>query len=235
MNSLDQLKKELKSKENSQKAKLLRGFFKTGKGEYAEGDVFLGVMVPKTRETAIKFYDLPLEDVEELLHSKIHEERLCALLLLVHNFKKGDEETKKEIYEFYLRNTEYINNWDLVDLSCHKIIGAWLADKDRRILYKLAKSKHLWEKRIAIISTAYFIAQKDFEDTLKISEILMNDKHDLIHKAVGWMLREVGKKDFDAENRFLQRHYKKMPRTMLRYAIERFPESERKKYLDGSA
>jgi len=231
--SLDQLRKELRSKAIPGKAKLLQGFFKTGKGEYAEGDVFIGVMVPQTREVAMKFSDIPLGDVEDLLHSRIHEERLCALLLLVHNFKKGNDSVRKEIYDFYLKNTKWINNWDLVDLSCHRIVGYYIKDRDRSILYKLAKSDNLWEKRISIISTAWFIGQGDFEDTLKISEILLNDKHDLIHKAVGWMLREVGKKDKKTEVRFLRKHYKKMPRTMLRYAIERFPEDERKKYLAG--
>lgn len=230
--SLDELKSDLKKAENPEKAKLLQRFFKTGKGEYAEGDIFLGVMVPETRKVAVKHKDLSLKDVENLLKSNFHEERLCALLLLVHNYQQH-EEKREEIFNFYLKNTKYINNWDLIDLSCHKIIGHYLSDKNRDILYKLAKSDNLWERRIAIISTAYFINKKDFSDTLKISKILLHDKHDLIHKAVGWMLREIGKRDVSVLESFLKKHYKNMPRTMLRYSIEKFPEKKRKMYLNG--
>lgn len=228
--SLEELRKELKNKANPEKAKLLQGFFKTGKGEYGEGDVFLGVIVPETRKTAVKFKNLPLKSVEELLKSKIHEERLCALLLLVHNYKKHPEK-REEIYNFYLKNTKYINNWDLVDLSCHQIIGDYLKDKDKSILYQLAKSDNIWERRIAIISAFASIRNNDFKDVVKISEILLNDKHDLIHKAVGWMLREMGKREPLYLIRFLNRHYKEMPRTMLRYSIEKLPEKQRKFYL----
>lgn len=172
-------------------------------------------------------------DIQELLNSEVHEKRLIALLILIKKYKKSDSEGKKEIFNFYLKNTKNIKNWDLVDLSCRDIIGNFLLDKNRDLLCKLAKSKNLWEKRIAIISTSEFIRNNQFEDTLKISEILLDDKHDLIHKAVGWMLREVGKKNLKAEEDFLKKHYKKMPRTMLRYAIERFEEKKRLSYLNG--
>jgi 3-methyladenine DNA glycosylase AlkD len=223
---------EINSYANREKAKVLQRFFKTGKGEYGEGDIFLGITVPESRDIAIQFKDLPLEEVESLLKSKIHEERLIALLLLVHNYEKHHER-RPEIFNFYLKNTKNINNWDLVDLSAPNIVGNYLLDKDKKILYKLANSNHLWEKRIAIISTFAFIRNNQFSDSLKISEILLADKHDLIHKAVGWMLRETGKRDVAVLEAFLKQHYKKMPRTMLRYAIEKFPESMRKRYLDG--
>jgi len=229
---LNELKTELKNKSNPKKAKLLQGFFKTKKGEYGEGDIFLGVTVPETRKTAIKFKNLPLNSVEELLKSNIHEERLCALLLLVHNYEKH-EEKREEIFNFYLKNTKYINNWDLVDLSCHHIMGDYLKDKDKSILYSLAKSDNLWERRIAVISTFNFIRDKQFEDSIKLAEILLQDKHDLIHKAVGWMLREIGKRDIKPLLTFLNKHYKQMPRTMLRYSIEKIPEKQRKQYLNG--
>ncbi len=223
---------EINSHANPEKAKILQRFFKTGKGEYGEGDIFLGIVVPESRKIAIQFKDLPLEEVESLLKSKIHEERLIALLLLVHNYEKHLER-RQEIFNFYLKNTKNINNWDLVDLSAPNIVGNYLLDKDRKILYKLANSNHLWEKRIAIISTFVFIRKNQFSDSLKIAEILLMDKHDLIHKAVGWMLREIGKRDFNAENEFLKKNYRKIPRTMLRYAIEKFPEKLRKDYLSG--
>ncbi|MEK6850876.1 MAG: DNA alkylation repair protein [Nanoarchaeota archaeon] len=232
--SLNQLKSDLKKASNPKKAKLLSRFFKTDPGEYGEGDIFLGVIVPETRKIAVKHKDLSLNEVEQLLKSKIHEERLCALLLLVHNYQKHSEK-RDEIFNFYLKNTKYVNNWDLVDLSCHQIIGVHLESKDRKILYELAKSSNLWEKRIAIISTFNFIRYNEFSDSIKIAEILLKDKHDLIHKAVGWMLREVGKKDIAVLESFLKEHYKSMPRTMLRYSIEKFPEKQRKAYLDGKA
>jgi 3-methyladenine DNA glycosylase AlkD len=229
---LKEIKKEIESKTNKKKAELLQRFFKTGKGEYGEGDVFLGITVPESRKLAIKYSSLPLNEVEELLKSKFHEERLIALLLLVHNYKKHPEK-RAEIYNFYLKNTDSINNWDLVDLSCHKIIGEYLLDGDRSILYKLAKSSNLWERRISIISTFAFIRVSDFKDSLKLARIHLLDKHDLMHKAVGWMLREIGKKDVSVLETFLKQHYKQMPRTMLRYAIERLPEKRRKDYLSG--
>lgn len=228
------LRNELKKHANPEKAKLLQGFFKTGKGEYGYGDVFIGVMVPKTRKVVNEHHKrVKINDIKPLLHSKIHEERLLALLILVKKYQKADEKQKRKIFDLYLANTKYVNNWDLVDLTAPNIVGAYLSNKNKSILYKLSKS-HLWDKRIAIISTAYFIRNNEFKDTLKISEILLNDKHDLIHKAVGWMLREVGKRNIAEEERFLKKHYKKMPRTMLRYAIEKFPEQKRKKYLNGT-
>jgi len=235
--SLTELRKELKQKANPQKARLLQGFFKTGKGEYGEGDIFLGIIVPESRKIAIKYKNLPLKEVEELFKSKIHEERLIALLLLVHNYKlankDNNEKLKSDIFNFYLKsaNNNYINNWDLVDLSCLHIVGDYLKDKPKDILYKLAHSNNLWEKRISIISTATFFRDNNFDDTIKISEILLNDKHDLIHKAVGWMLREMGKRDKSLLISFLNKHYNNMPRTMLRYAIEKLSDKERKFYL----
>ncbi|MDD5178267.1 MAG: DNA alkylation repair protein [Candidatus Nanoarchaeia archaeon] len=226
---LNKLKQDMHSLRDQEKAKLLSGFFKTGEGQYGEGDIFLGITVPNQRELAKKYSDLDLEDIQKLLESKIHEERLIALLILIINYKKSED--KKEIFDFYLKNTKNINNWDLVDLSAPNIIGSYLIDKDKNILYKLAKSKNLWEKRIAIISTFAFIKENSFKDALEISKILIEDKHDLIHKAVGWMLREVGKKNQEAEEDFLKQHYKKMPRTMLRYSIEKFDEPKRKFYL----
>ena len=227
------IKGELERRANPEKAKLLSGFFKIGKGHYGEGDVFLGVMVPQSREVARQFLNLELKEVERSLFSKFHEERLVALLILVEKYKRGNKDVKEEIFNFYLKNTKWINNWDLVDLTAHKIVGEWLIDKPREILYRLAQSENLWERRISIISCFAFIKDDNFEDALKISEILLNDKHDLIHKAVGWVLREIGKKDLKVEEDFLKKNYKKMPRTMLRYAIEKFEEGKRKRYLNG--
>jgi len=226
---LSNLKKELRSKANPKKARILQGFFKTGPGEYGHGDVFLGITVPETRKLAEKYGGLKSEEAIKLLHSKIHEERLAALLILIKKFQTDQD--KKKIYNLYLKNTRYINNWDLVDLSACKIVGDYLLDKPRSILYNLAKSKSVWERRISIIAAFSFIRNDDFEETLKISEMLLKDEHDLIHKAVGWMLREIGKRDIKAEEKFLQKHYKQMPRTMLRYALEKFPEKKRKQYL----
>ena len=228
---LNLLKKDIRKLKNPEKAKLLARFFKTGKGEYGEGDVFIGLMVPDSRKIAVKYSKFPFNEIKTLLKSKIHEERLIALLILVNNYHKGDDEEKEKIYNFYLSNTKKINNWDLVDLSAHKIVGAHLIGKDKSILYKLVRSDNLWERRIAIIATFNFINNNKFEDSLKIAKLLLNDKHDLIHKAVGWMLREIGKRNQAVEEKFLRGCYKKMPRTMLRYAIERFDEKKRKFYL----
>jgi len=227
---INEIKKDLEELKNQAKAKLLSGFFKTGKGEYGEGDVFLGISVPQQRQVAKDYLNLSLVDLQKLLSYKIHEYRLVALLILVGQYNKY-ENLRKKIVDFYLKNTKNINNWDLVDLSSHKILGHYFFNKNRKILYKLVRSKNLWERRIAILSTAYFISQNQFKDTLKIAGILLNDEHDLIHKAVGWMLREVGKRDQPTEERFLKKHYQKMPRTMLRYAIERFDEKKRQFYL----
>jgi 3-methyladenine DNA glycosylase AlkD len=231
--NLIELEKILKDLKNPKKAKIFQKFFKTGAGEYGEGDIFLGITVPEERKISKEFKDLDLNSIQELLNSNVHEKRLISLLILIEQFEKSDEENKKRIFEFYLNNSKRINNWDLVDLSAPNIVGNYLLNKDKNILYQLAISKELWEKRISIISTFAFIRQNEFKDVLKISEILLNDNHDLIHKAVGWMLREVGKRDTKTLKEFLKLHYKKMPRTMLRYAIERFPEEERKKYLKG--
>ena len=228
----EKLKKEIRKKSNPEKAGIYRRFFKTGKGQYGEGDVFLGLTVPETRQIARSYLHLNLKDLEKLLSDKVHEIRLAALMILTENYRKAKD---KKIVDFYLKNTKQINNWDLVDLSADKILGEFLLDnsRDRKVLYRLAKSRDLWEKRISIISTFAFIRKNDFKDTLKISEILLKDKHDLIHKAVGWMLREVGKRDVKVLESFLKKHYKEMPRTMLRYSIEKFPEEKRKKYLAG--
>ncbi|PIR76246.1 MAG: DNA alkylation repair protein [Candidatus Magasanikbacteria bacterium CG10_big_fil_rev_8_21_14_0_10_42_10] len=207
-------------------------FFKTGKGEYGEGDVFLGLTVPMQRAIAKTFRNESTTTLLRLLKSKKHEYRLIALLILVSQFERGDEQTKKQVVDIYLSNTAHINNWDLVDLSAHKILGAWLRTRNRKILARLATSKSLWERRIAIVSTFAFIAERQFEDTIALSTILLQDTHDLIHKAVGWALREVGKKDVHVLTQFLDAHTKEMPRTMLRYAIEKFPKLQRKKYMN---
>lgn len=231
--SLAKLKKEAKKYSSLKRKKANEWFFKTGKGEYGEGDKFIGISMPNVRTVAKNYLHLSLRDVEKLLHSEIHEHRMIALIIWTYQFEKADNKTKQKIYKTYLKNTKWINNWDLVDVTTPRIVGGWLLDKDRKILYKLAKSKSLWEKRISILATFMFIREGDFKDTLKIAEILLKDEHDLIHKAVGWALREVGKKDQKIEERFLKKYYKKMPRTMLRYSIERFPENLRQRYLKG--
>lgn len=231
---MKELDERIKQKANSQKAKDLQRFFKTSKGEYGEGDIFLGIIVPEQRKIAKEFRDINFNKIQELLNSKIHERRMIGLFILIDKFKKSSEQIQYYIFNLYLRKAKEnkINNWDLVDLSSHKIVGKYLLDKDRNILYELTKG-NLWEKRIAIISCFEFIRNKEFDDALKISEILLNDSHDLIHKAVGWMLREIGKKDVKILEGFLKKHYLKMPRTMLRYAIEKFDEEKRKMYLSG--
>ena len=223
----------LKKLASKDKAQILRRFFKTGPGQYGEGDLFHGITVPVLRKLTKEYDGIPLDEVLKLLTSGMHEERMLALLMIVRAFTRGDNILKKKIYKLYLQNTQYINNWDLVDLTAPHIVGTYLADKNRKPLYILARSRDLWQRRIAILSTFTFIRQNDFDDTLEISAMLLGDEHDLIHKAVGWMLREIGKRNLVVEEQFLQRHYKKMPRTMLRYAIERFPEGKRKKYLQG--
>jgi 3-methyladenine DNA glycosylase AlkD len=222
---------DLDKLQDPEKAKVLSRFFKTGKGEYGEGDIFLGIPVPLQRKIAKKNPNLSLDDVQRLLSGKIHEHRLVALLILIFKYRRSDRTGKREILDFYLKNTSGINNWDLVDLSAQHIIGDYLLTRDRSRLQKLAQSKNLWERRIAIMSTFAFIRNRQFEDTLRIAEMLMHDKHDLIHKAVGWMLREVGKRDVGQLEEFLKKYSGKMPRTMLRYAIERFDEDKRKTYL----
>jgi 3-methyladenine DNA glycosylase AlkD len=231
--SLKELKKRIKSIASAEVAKTHLWFFKTGKGEYGEGDKFAGLKVPVQRKIAKEFKGLTYNELKELLASKIHEERQIALLILVDKYAKSDKSEKEKIYNFYLSNRRGINNWDLVDLSAPKIIGEHLLNKDRKILFDFAKSKNLWERRIAILSTLAFIRMNDFYTTLQIADILMEDDHDLIHKAVGWMLREVGKKNLKVEEDFLKSRYKKMPRTMLRYSIEKFSKLKRQKYLQG--
>ena len=227
------IKKRLEQIANKEKAEVLQRFFKTGPGEYGEGDVFIGVKVPDLRKIAKDFRDIVTKDVIVLLESAVHEERLLALLILVGKYAKGDETAKKEIYKLYLDKTKFINNWDLVDVTAHHIVGDYLMNKNKDPLYGLARSENLWERRIAIMATFYFIRNERYVDTLKIAKTLLNDKEDLIHKAVGWMLREIGKRDMISEEIFLKQHYKEMPRTMLRYAIEKFPEYKRQKYLKG--
>ena len=223
----------LKGFADAEVAEQSQRFFKTAEGEYGFGDKFLGVRVPVIRQAVKKFETTPFIVAERLLRSAYHEVRLYALLLLVFQFTKSSVDEQNEIYDLYLRNTRYVNNWDLVDSSAHPIVGAYLENKDRSILYDLAKSRSLWERRIAIMSTFYFIKNNQFGDTLHISEQLLSDQEDLIHKAVGWMLREVGKRDLAIEVAFLKAHYQNMPRTMLRYAIEKFSEEKRDKYLRG--
>lgn len=231
--SLKKLKKDLTKHSDKKKAKLLQRFFKTGPGEYAEGDVFIGINAPTLRAFSKQYEGLSFNGVLQLLKSPIHEERVLSLLILILKYRKARLLEKKKIYQIYLGHTKYINNWDLVDITAKQIIGAFLQDKNRAPLYKLARSRSLWERRIAVVSTFYFIGNNDFEDSLKIAKILIGDPHDLIHKAVGWMLREVGKRDRAIEEEFLKKYYTVMPRTMLRYALEKFPESKRQAYLKG--
>lgn len=212
-------------------AKHLQRFFKTGPGEYGEGDRFIGVRVPATRKVARMFRAMPLADAQTLLTSEIHEERLLALLILIGLYQRGTADQKQAVFDLYLVSTRHINNWDLVDVSAEHVVGAHLWDKNRDPLINLARSADLWERRIAVMATFHFIKKHQFDDTLKIAEMLLSDSHDLIHKAVGWMLREIGKRDSEVEEEFLQRHHQHMPRTMLRYAIEKFSEDKRRWYL----
>ncbi|HLC32006.1 MAG TPA: DNA alkylation repair protein [Candidatus Nanoarchaeia archaeon] len=228
--SLTSLKTALKKAATPQRAKVSQRFFKTGKGQYGEGDVFIGITVPEMRKIAHTFKSLSLPEIKQLLESPIHEERFIALEILVYQFDH-QKERQKEIYQFYLKNTNRINNWDLVDTSAEYIVGAYLKDKDTSILTKLANSSSIWERRIAIVSTFNFIKNNQFQETLKIATLLLKDNHDLIHKAVGWMLREIGKRDQNTLKTFLKQHHNTMPRTMLRYAIERFPKDEREQYM----
>ncbi|MEK6948392.1 MAG: DNA alkylation repair protein [Nanoarchaeota archaeon] len=227
--SYENIVKIIDSYSDKKKAVVMQGFFKTSEGEYGHGDVFLGLTVLQSRIIAKKFLDLILQDIKRLLNSKIHEHRLVALFILVDNFNKDPE----KIYNFYLENIDCVNNWDLVDLSADKIVGKYLSNKkDHSVLYSLVKSDNLWHRRISIVSTFYFIKNNSFDDTFKIAELLLNDKHDLIHKSVGWMLREVGKRSVKDLEDFLDKHSKIMPRTMLRYSIERFSDEKRIFYLN---
>ena len=234
MSIVSQIKKDLKKYSSIKRANANKVFFKTKKGDYAEGDVFIGVSRPDIQKIAKIYKDLLSVDVKKLLRSKIHEERLLALVIWVEQFKKAkDEKTKEKIYKDYTTSFKYINNWDLVDVSCPYIVGEYLLERNRSNLYKWAKSKCLWTKRIAIVSNWMLIRKNDLNDVFKISEILLNEEHDLLHKAVGWMLREAGKKDQKQLEKFLKKHLEVMPRTMLRYAIEKFDTKKRKKYLSG--
>ena len=218
----DKIKDELRKYSNPKKKAILSRFFKTGKGEYAEGDKMLCVTVPEQRNVAKKYYkELSLQDVGELLKSQYHEDRLTGLIILTYKFKQADEKERKKIVDFYLKHLDRVNNWDLVDLSCYKILGTYLFTRPRDILYKLARKNHLWSQRVAMVSTYAFIRQNQFADTIKLAKILLNHKHDLIHKAVGWMLREVGKRDEKVLRSFLDKYVSKMPRVMYRYAVER--------------
>ena len=229
-----EVQKRLKTLKNPEHAAVSQRFFKTGPGEYGKGDIFIGIRVPVLRKLVKEYKDLPVSEIKILLRSPIHEERLLAILLFVRTFEKGNDDIKKTIYDLYLKSTEFINNWDLVDTSAEHIVGQYLMDKSKRPLYRLTKSKNLWERRIAIMATFHFVKRHEFSETLKISNMLLADRHDLIHKACGWMLREIGKRDLKTEEIFLKEHYKKMPRTMLRYAIEKFPEKKRQRYLKGT-
>ncbi|MBI2133123.1 DNA alkylation repair protein [Candidatus Woesearchaeota archaeon] len=230
---IDKLISEMQQNSDRKKAILLQKFFKTGKGEYGEGDKFLGITVPNQRKLAAKYKEISLNELQKLISSRIHEHRLTALLILIGKYKRKDD--KRMIFEFYIKNRGRINNWDLVDLSSEKIIGDYLLDKDKGLLYKMAESRNVWERRIAIIATFRYIRENQFNDTLKISEMMLGDKHDLIHKAVGWMLREIGKRDQKKLDKFLENHHKRMPRTMLRYAIERMDEKKRMMYMSSGA
>jgi 3-methyladenine DNA glycosylase AlkD len=225
---------ELKKYGNPARAVFSQRYFKTGKGEYAEGDRFLGLNAAEVKQVTRSFRDLNLVQNSKLLHSPLHEARVVALLILVYQFQKFPER-RKEMFRFYLDHRPRINNWDLVDCSAAQIVGGYLFDQDRRLLQRLARSKSMWDRRIAIISTFYFIRKGDLTDTFRISEMLLGDREDLIHKAVGWMLRETGKKDLPRLRAFLNKHYPQIPRTALRYAIERFPEPLRLAYLKGPA
>lgn len=228
-----QVKNQLIKFGSSSKAAHSVRFFKTGKGEYGEGDIFIGCTVPESRSVASKFKELPLAEIEKLLHDEMHECRFCALVILTDQFKKANELQKEEILIFYLNNTKWVNNWDLVDVSSYKIVGEWLKDKsDRGLLYRLANSELLWDQRIAIVSTMTLIKNDDFDDILKLSKFFLNHKHDLIHKACGWMLREVGKRDEYILKQFLNNFATLMPRTMLRYSIEKLSAEERKEYMN---
>jgi 3-methyladenine DNA glycosylase AlkD len=213
------------------RAKHALRFFKTGPGEYGEGDCFLGLDVPTLRGLAREHRALPRRDLTRLLKSRWHEERVLALLILVHQYTRGNAAEREAIYRLYLKHTKHINNWDLVDCSAEHIVGAHLREGDRTTLTRLARSKLLWERRIAILSTYHYIKRSEFGETMRIARLLLNDEHDLIHKAVGWMLREVGKRDQAVEEAFLTRHAARMPRTMLRYAIERFPPARRQRFM----
>ncbi len=228
---LPEIQSRLRSLASPETAQVLQGFFKTGPGQYGAGDEFLGIKVPRVRALAKDFPDTGLATAVELLHSRFHEQRLLALLFLMRIFAAGGAQERQDAYQAYLANSRWINNWDLVDLSAPHVVGAYLAERERAPLYQLARSASLWERRIAMVATLHFIRRNDFDDTLRLAEHLLKDREDLMHKACGWMLREVGKRDQERLESFLRQHGRGMPRTMLRYAIERFPEELRQAYL----
>jgi len=230
---LSEIKQEILSLKNPGKIAIYKNFHKTSFGSYAEGEEFLGLTAPQIRKIAEKYNHLDFSSIKVLLESNVHEEKYVAAEILACKYSSGNQDEKERVVKFYLKNAKNLSGWDLVDTTASQILGRWLLDKDREVLYKLAGSDNLWERRISIISTYAFIKNQDFADALKISEILIHDKHDLIHKAVGWMLREVGKKNQNTLNYFLKKHYKIMPRTMLRYSIEKFPQKARREYLKG--
>lgn len=232
--SAKEVEKAIRQKSNAEKKAFFPKFFRTGPGEYGEGDQFYGTVVPDQRAIAKDFQALELEEIKKLLDSPIHECRLTGLFILVRQFERTKvDASRKSIYDFYLRNIDRVNNWDLVDSSCHKIMGPWLLSRSRKPLHQFARARHLWKNRIAIVTTFYFIKREDLGTTLEISELLLDHPHDLIHKAVGWMLRELGKQNEDALLGFLRKHHKAMPRTMLRYSIEKFSKTRRKQILVG--
>jgi 3-methyladenine DNA glycosylase AlkD len=231
---IDEIQRQLITLSNSEDGLFLQRFFKTGPGQYGEGDLFRGIRVPVLRRLSTAHQSISLEQAEQLLHSVYHEDRLLALLILVRKFAKADEAGRAAIYELYLRSTRFINNWDLVDVSAEHVVGAYLGDRSQEPLDNLARSRSIWERRMAILATFHYIRRDRFDATLRIAGILLTDREDLIHKAVGWMLREVGKRDIEREEAFLGVHYRQMPRTMLRYAIERFLEEKRRRYLKGT-
>ncbi|MCK5542459.1 MAG: DNA alkylation repair protein [Desulfobacterales bacterium] len=230
---IKQIQNELKKHSNDQYAAHHQIFFKTQTGGYGEGDIFIGVRVPKIRQVAKQYKNIGPDLIEKLLRSKIHEYRMIALIIMVNRFslKSTNLQGKEDLFDLYIKNKDRINNWDLVDISAPHIVGGFLFEREKDVLYNLSKSMVLWDRRIAILATFYFIRKNDFKHTIKISKILLHDNEDLIHKAVGWMLREIGKRDMQVEEKFLKKEFKKMPRTMLRYAIEKFPEDLRQNYL----
>jgi 3-methyladenine DNA glycosylase AlkD len=231
---IDEIQSQLADLSNNEDGLFHQRFFKTGPGQYGEGDLFRGIRLPVLRRLSKSYQDITLEHVEQLLHSAYHEDRLLALLILVRKYATSDETGQATIYKLYMSNTQFINNWDLVDSSAEHIVGAYLIDKSHKPLDQLARSRSLWERRIAILASFHFIRRGKFDTTLRIAERLLTDQEDLIHKAVGWMLREIGKRDIKKEEVFLRAHHRHMPRTMLRYAIEKFPEEKRKRYLKGT-
>ena len=229
----EEIRKAIKRLSNKEYAARLQKYFKTGKGEYGEGDKFLGIRVPVIRKMAKKYRDISINEAAGFIQSPYHEERMFSLLVLIGLFKRANARDQKRAYSLYLSNTKYVNKWDLVDVSAGRIVGAYLLDRDKKPIYVLARSKNIWERRISIMSTSCFIGNNGFHDTLNIAEMLLDDREDLIHKAVGWLLRETGNRNIGLEEKFLRKHCKRMPRTMLRYAVEKFPEGKRKSYLKG--